>query len=89
MCAWLVCGYWLHGAATEDETMSNAYEIISETRDGRLVSACTVKANSSKEAHEKCANFCDMMGIAVHSVISSSRYAVLVESEAAPDYSAT
>ena len=68
--------------------MSKSYEIISETRDGKLVSVCATKANSGSEAREKTANFCAMMGITVHSVIGSKRWAEVVASEDAPDCSA-
>ena len=64
---------------------AKTYEIISETSDGRLVAVCANEANSAREARAATSNFCAMMGITVHSVIESTRWAALVKSQAAPD----
>jgi len=46
----------------------NTYEILSLNFLGTLTVICTTEATNEKEARRKTANFCDMMGITVHSV---------------------
>lgn len=48
--------------------MTRIYEIISKTRDGKLVAVCATEASSPEEARDKTASFCFMMNITVHSV---------------------
>ena len=44
------------------------YEVISETRDGKLVAVVSTEAKDVVDAVRQTANFCEMMGIKVHSV---------------------
>ena len=44
------------------------YEILSKTKDGKLVAVVSSEAKSKKEAIRQTANFCYMMDIEVHSV---------------------
>ena len=44
------------------------YEILSKTKDGKLVAVVSSEAKSKKEALRQTANFCYMMDIEVHSV---------------------
>ena len=44
------------------------YEILSETKGGKLVAVVSTEASSEKDAILQTANFCDMMSIKVHSV---------------------
>ena len=44
------------------------YEILSKTKDGKLVSVVSSEAKTKKEAIRQTANFCYMMDIEVHSV---------------------
>ncbi len=48
--------------------MTRTYEIISKTRDGKLVAVCTTEASSEEAARKNTARFCLMMGITVHSI---------------------
>ena len=44
------------------------YEILSKTREGKLVAVVSTEAKSPKDAVRQTANFCYMMDIEVHSV---------------------
>ena len=44
------------------------YEVISETRDGKLVAVVSTKAKDVVDAMRQTANFCEMMNIKVHSI---------------------
>ena len=44
------------------------YEVLSETSDGILVAVVTTEAKDVVDAMRQTANFCDMMGIEVHSI---------------------
>ena len=44
------------------------YEILSKTREGKLVAVVTTEASDAKHALRRTANFCYMMDIEVHSV---------------------
>jgi len=44
------------------------YEILSKTKDGKLVAVVSSEAKSKKEALRQTAHFCYMMDIEVHSV---------------------
>ena len=44
------------------------YEILSKTKDGKLVAVVSSEAKTKKEAIRQTANFCYMMDIEVHSV---------------------
>ncbi len=44
------------------------YEIISKTKDGKLVAVVSTEAVNEQEAIKQTANFCNMMDITVHSV---------------------
>ena len=44
------------------------YEILSKTREGKLIAVVSVEASNAQVARQQTANFCDMMNIEVHSV---------------------
>ena len=44
------------------------YEILSKTREGKLVAVVSTEASDAKHALRRTANFCYMMDIEVHSV---------------------
>ena len=48
------------------------YEILSKTREGKLVAVVSTEANNEEEALQNTANFCYMMDIEVHSVVDAS-----------------
>ena len=48
--------------------MMKTYEILSKTREGKLVAVVSTEAKSPKDAVRQTANFCYMMDIEVHSV---------------------
>ena len=45
------------------------YEILSKTREGKLVAVVSTEASDAKHALRRTANFCYMMDIEVHSVV--------------------
>ena len=44
------------------------YEILSKTKDGKLVAVVSTEAKDVVDAMRQTANFCDMMDIVVHSI---------------------
>ena len=46
------------------------YEILSETKDGKLVAVVASEAKTEKEALQQTAHFCYMMDIVVPSVLA-------------------
>ncbi len=44
------------------------YEILSKTREGKLVAVVSTEASDAKHALRRTAHFCYMMDITVHSV---------------------
>ena len=50
------------------QNFMKTYEILSETKGGKLVAVVSTEASSEKDAILQTANFCDMMSIKVHSV---------------------
>ena len=44
------------------------YEILSKTKDGKLVAVVSTQAKDVVDAMRQTANFCDMMDITVHSI---------------------
>ena len=48
------------------------YEVLSETSDGTLVAVVSTEAKDAVDAMRQTANFCDMMDIEVHSIVSRS-----------------
>ena len=51
-----------------DYMIMKKYEILSKTRDGKLVAVVSTEASDAKHALRRTANFCYMMDIEVHSV---------------------
>ena len=49
------------------------YEILSKTREGKLIAVVSVEARNAQMARQQTANFCDMMNIEVHSVRRNTR----------------
>ena len=49
------------------------YEILSKTREGKLVAVVATEARNEKDAVRQTANFCYMMDIIVHSIRVSSK----------------
>ena len=49
--------------------MMKTYEILSKTREGKLVAVVSTEASDAKHALRRTANFCYMMDIEVHSVV--------------------
>ena len=47
------------------------YEILSKTREGKLVAVVSTEAKDVTDAMRQTANFCNMMDIEVHSVRES------------------
>ena len=48
--------------------MKKKYEILSKTRDGKLIAVVSTEARNAQIARQQTANFCNMMSIEVHSV---------------------
>jgi|TARA_Y100000296_G_scaffold82609_1_gene112031 hypothetical protein len=44
------------------------YEVISKTKDGKLVVVASTEAKDADQAAKQTANFCNMMDIKVHSI---------------------
>ena len=58
---------------SEKYFIMKTYEILSKTREGKLVAVVSTEAKDVTDAMRQTANFCDMMDIEVHSIRRNTR----------------